>query len=239
MKALVTGATGGVGQALLPLLVEKGYEVYAQWHRQEPADVPGVTWFHDADGFGGFDEPLDAAIYLAGVCELNNLEDTTRDEWDRAFNVNVTQPALMTNALLPALRAAGGHVIYVNSGSGLTAKAGWGTYCASKFAAKAWCDTLRQEEPALRVTSIHPGRINTPMQQKIVATEGGTYDGAKFIQPATVATVIMGALATTPDTTPTEIMIRPRATNVARHSNDGPNGHDGATGVALESDRRK
>ncbi|MFP7663968.1 MAG: SDR family oxidoreductase [Corynebacterium pyruviciproducens] len=223
MKALVTGATGGVGRALLPLLVEKGYEVYAQWHRQEPADVPGVTWFHDADGFGGFDEPLDAAIYLAGVCDLNNLEDTTRDEWDRAFDVNVTQPALMTNALLPALRAAGGHVIYVNSGSGLTAKAGWGTYCASKFAAKAWCDTLRQEEPTLRVTSIHPGRINTPMQEKIVAAEGGTYDGTKFIQPETVAKAIIDALTMTPDATPTEIMIRPRpegyhgTTNAARH----------------------
>ena len=223
MKALVTGATGGVGRALLPLLVEQGYDVYAQWHRQEPEDVPGVTWFNEPRELAGFGEPLEAAIYLAGVCELGALENTTRDEWDRAFDVNVTQPALMTNALLPALRAAGGHVIYVNSGSGLTAKAGWGTYCASKFAAKAWCDTLRQEEPTLRVTSIHPGRINTPMQEKIVAAEGGTYDGTKFIQPATVATAIIDALTMTPDATPTEIMIRPRPegyhgpTNAARH----------------------
>ena len=221
MKALVTGATGGVGRTLLPLLVEQGYDVYAQWHRQQPTDLAGVTWFRELDELAGFGEPLEAAIYLAGVCELGALENTTREEWDRAFDINVTQPALMTNELLPALRAVDGHVIYVNSGSGLTAKAGWGTYCASKFAAKAWCDTLRQEEPTLRVTSIHPGRINTPMQQKIVAAEGGTYDGTKFIQPETVATAIMGALATTPDATPTEIMIRPR-----------PNGHDGPTTVA-------
>ena len=223
MKALVTGATGGVGRALLPLLVEQGYDVYAQWHRQEPEDVPGVTWFNEPRELAGFGEPLEAAIYLAGVCELGALENTTREEWDRAFDINVTQPALMTNELLPALRAADGHVIYVNSGSGLTAKAGWGTYCASKFAAKAWCDTLRQEEPTLRVTSIHPGRINTPMQEKIVAAEGGTYDGTKFIQPATVATAIIDALTMTPDATPTEIMIRPRPegyhgpTNAARH----------------------
>lgn len=223
MKALVTGATGGVGRALLPLLVEQGYDVYAQWHRQEPEDVPGVTWFNEPRELAGFGEPLEAAIYLAGVCKLGALENTTREEWDRAFDINVTQPALMTNELLPALRAADGHVIYVNSGSGLTAKAGWGTYCASKFAAKAWCDTLRQEEPTLRVTSIHPGRINTPMQQKIVAAEDGTYDGTKFIQPATVATAIIDALTMTPDATPTEIMIRPRPegyhgpTNAARH----------------------
>ena len=223
MKALVTGATGGVGRALLPLLVEQGYDVYAQWHRQQPTDLAGVTWFRELDELDGADGTLDAAIYLAGVCELGALENTTREEWDRAFDINVTQPALMTNELLPALRAADGHVIYVNSGSGLTAKAGWGTYCASKFAAKAWCDTLRQEEPTLRVTSIHPGRINTPMQQKIVAAEDGTYDGTKFIQPATVATAIIDALTMTPDATPTEIMIRPRPegyhgpTNAARH----------------------
>lgn len=228
MKALVTGATGGVGRALLPLLVEQGYDVYAQWHRQQPTDLAGVTWFRELDELDGADGTLDAAIYLAGVCELGALENTTREQWDRAFDINVTQPALMTNELLPALRAADGHVIYVNSGSGLTAKAGWGTYCASKFAAKAWCDTLRQEEPTLRVTSIHPGRINTPMQQKIVAAEGGTYDGTKFIQPETVAKAIIDALTMTPDATPTEIMIRPRP-----NGHDGPNGHNGPSNAGL------
>ena len=92
MKALVTGATGGVGRALLPLLVEQGYDVYAQWHRQEPEDVPGVTWFNEPRELAGFGEPLEAAIYLAGVCELGALENTTREEWDRALTSTSLSP---------------------------------------------------------------------------------------------------------------------------------------------------
>ena len=60
----------------------------------------------------------------------------------------------------------------INSGAGLRANAGWGSYAASKFALRAFGDALRLEEPALRVTSIHPGRIDTDMQRDIVAGEG-------------------------------------------------------------------
>lgn len=208
MIAIVTGATGGIGQALLPLLVDAGYRVYAAQHATAGAARDGVTWF---DGWDVPDvERIDALIHCAGVCELGPLAEVSEEEWRRAMDVNVIRPALMTSAALPLLRGAGGHVIYVNSGSGLTAKAQWGTYCASKFAAKAWCDTLRQEEPDIRVTSIHPGRINTGMQERIVAKEGGVYDGSRYIQPATVAQAIIHALEMTRDATPTEIMIRPR-----------------------------
>ena len=207
MIAIVTGAAGGVGRELVPMLVEAGYEVYAQRHSSEGFSAEGVHWF------SGWDVPcheVDALIHCAGVCTLGTLDQVTEAEWEEAFSVNAIKPALLTSAALPMLRKAGGHVVYINSGSGLTAKAEWGTYCASKFAAKAWCDTLRQEELDVRVTSIHPGRINTPMQEKIVASEGGAYDGSKYIQPATVARAIMDALAMTPDATPTEMMIRPR-----------------------------
>ena len=66
------------------------------------------------------------------------------------------------------------------------------------------------------------------MQQKIVAAEGGTYDGTKFIQPETVAKAIIDALTMTPDATPTEIMIRPRP-----NGHDGPNGHNGPSNAGL------
>ena len=64
----------------------------------------------------------------------------------------------LTQALLPALRRAKGQVIFVNSGAGLNVLAGMASYSASKFALRAFADSLRAEEPALRVTSVHPGR---------------------------------------------------------------------------------
>ncbi len=111
--------------------------------------------------------------------------------------------------MLPALRAANGHVVLINSGAGLRANAGWGAYAASKFALRAFADALRLEEPGLRVTSIHPGRIDTDMQRAIVASEGGEYDADAFLTPQTVARAVRNAVETPRDAHPTEIVLRP------------------------------
>ena len=68
-------------------------------------------------------------------------------------------------ALLPALRSAGGHVVFINSGAGINASPGLASYTASKFALRGFADSLRNDEPSLRVTSVHPGRIATVMQE--------------------------------------------------------------------------
>jgi NAD(P)-dependent dehydrogenase (short-subunit alcohol dehydrogenase family) len=102
-------------------------------------------------------------------------------------------------------------VVLINSGSGLRANAGWGAYAASKFALRAFGDALRLEEPTLRVTSIHPGRIATDMQRAIVAAEGDVYDPDRFLTPETVAVAVRQAVETARDAHPTEIVLRPIA----------------------------
>ena len=92
------------------------------------------------------------------------------------MEVNVVGAVALTLALLPALRAAGGHVVFINSGAGINASPGLASYSASKFALRGFADSLRNDEPSLRVTSIHPGRIATVMQEGLVAYEGGDYD---------------------------------------------------------------
>ena len=159
-----------------------------------------------ADGIG----TLDGLVHSAGVAELGRIDSSEAAQWRRAFEVNVMAVVELTRALLPALRAARGHLVVVNSGAGFTAKPGWGSYSASKFALRAVTDTVRGEEPTLRVTSVHPGRVDTDMQRAIVAGEGGTYQPSSYLSPGSVAAAIRDALDAAPDAHPTEIVLRPR-----------------------------
>ncbi len=92
---------------------------------------------------------------------------------------------MLTQALLPALRAAHGTVVFVNSGAGLSANAHWAGYAASKFGLRALADALRAEEAehGVRVSTVYPGRTATPMQQKVHEQEGRAYD-AGHVDPA-------------------------------------------------------
>ncbi len=149
-------------------------------------------------------------MHNAGVASLGTVADCDIARWREMFDANVFAVVNLTRLLLPAVRAANGHVVLINSGAGLNAKAGWGAYAASKFALRAFGDVLRQEEPALRVTSVHPGRIDTDMQRAIVAEEGGEYRPERFLRPASVAQAVGRAIRTPADAHPTEIVLRPR-----------------------------
>ena len=198
--AIVTGAGGGFGEGIAKLMAERGARVVVA----DLTTPEGVA--RAADGI----DALDGLVHCAGIAELDRIEDASADQWRLAFEVNVLAVVELTRVLLPALRATRGHVVVVNSGAGVTAKPGWGSYSASKFALRAATDTLRGEEPDLRVTSVHPGRVDTEMQRGIVAAEGGTYDAGRYLAAGSVAEAIRQALASTPDAHPSEIHLRPR-----------------------------
>jgi len=100
--------------------------------------------------------------------------------------------------------------VFINSGSGITPSPGLASYSAGKFALRAFAESLRADEPLLRVTSIHPGRVDTGMQRDLVAYEGGEYDPARFLSPETVAAAVAKAVATPPDAHTHELIVRPR-----------------------------
>jgi NAD(P)-dependent dehydrogenase (short-subunit alcohol dehydrogenase family) len=132
--------------------------------------------------------------------------------WQEALAVNLLAPAVLTRVALPALRAARGTVVFVNSGAGLAANPQWAAYAASKFGLRALADSLRAEEQehGVRVTTVFPGRTATPMQKKVHEQEGKQYDAASWIDPATVADAILHVLDLPEDATISDLRVQPR-----------------------------
>jgi len=155
--------------------------------------------------------PPAVLIHSAGVIRLGPLDRSDVKDLDLQYRVNVRAPFVLTQALLPALERARGHVVFVNSGAGLRANAEWGTYAASKFALKALADALRQEvaDRGVRVTTVYPGRTATPMQEQVVAHEERAYRPERFVRPVDVAAQVAAVLAVPEPSVVSDLQIRP------------------------------
>lgn len=218
--AMITGAAGGLGSALTAALAPT-HTLFLAGRPSDRLDAlatrfGATTWpvdLEDVDAIPAAMEPiveLDVLIHNAGAAFPATFAESTAEEWHTSFTVNVVGMVALTQALLPALRRSNGHVIVVNSGAGLKVLSGMASYSASKFAARAFADSLRDEEPSLRVTSVHPGRIDTPMQERLIAFEGRDYNPDNFLAPDTVAQVIADTVNGPPDAHVHEVIVRPR-----------------------------
>lgn len=218
--ALITGASRGLGAAiareLAPthdlLLGARSADALRDIGNELPEATRWPVELTDYAAVAAATEPirrLDVLVHNAGIQDLASIAESTVDQWRNTLEANLIAVVELTRLLLPALRAADGHVVLINSGAGLRANAGWASYAASKFGLRAFADALRLEEPTLRVTSIHPGRIDTDMQREIIAQEGREYRPEQFLRAETVAGVVRNAVETPRDGHPTEIVLRP------------------------------
>lgn len=222
---LVTGAGSGIGAELAERLLERGDELVLLARSAERAhdlrsDEPGATVLvadlADADQVESLADQLpdrlDSVVHAAGVVDLGPVAELSTAAWQKQLAVNLVGPAVLTRIALPALRAARGTVVFVNSGAGLSASPDWSAYAASKSALRALADALRAEERerGLRVTTVYPGRTATPMQQRVHQQEGRDYDPDAWIDPVTVAAAIIGVLDLSADATVPDLTIRPR-----------------------------
>jgi NADP-dependent 3-hydroxy acid dehydrogenase YdfG len=219
--ALITGASRGIGAAIATALApthtlllagRPSPALSATAERLDattlPLDLTDTDAMPTATAAVG---ELDVLVHNAGVSFPGRVAESTVDEWRTTFDINVLGAVALTLALLPALRRAHGQVVFINSGAGRNASLGMASYSASKFALRAFADSLRESEPMLRVTTVYPGRTDTDMQRELVAAEGGEYEPGRFLKPDTVAEVVARAVATPPDGHVHEVVIRPRA----------------------------
>ncbi|MFE5672507.1 SDR family NAD(P)-dependent oxidoreductase [Agromyces sp. NPDC056523] len=183
MRAVVTGASSGIGAATVRGLRAAGWDVVAVARRADRlaalADETGASTFvadvtSDADvaalrghlaGIGG----IHALVNNAGGAKgLASVEESDLDDWAWMFEVNVLGVKRVTSALLPLLRRGAeergvADLVNVTSVAGHEVYAGGGGYNAAKFAAHAMTQVLRLElngEP-IRVIEVAPGMVRT------------------------------------------------------------------------------
>jgi NAD(P)-dependent dehydrogenase (short-subunit alcohol dehydrogenase family) len=178
---IITGASGGIGQALVETFSNAGYAVIAT-DITAPPSGSAHTHFVEADlqqtvadqayADAVFAEihrciegrPLKALINNAAVQVLGKVEDLSREDWRRTLDINLLAPFLWTQGFLKALEAAKGCVINISSIHARLTKRGFAAYATSKAALSGLTRSLAIElGNRVRVNGIEPAAIRTAM----------------------------------------------------------------------------
>jgi NADP-dependent 3-hydroxy acid dehydrogenase YdfG len=226
--AVVTGATSGIGKAITLALAAHGAKVCLVGRRMEAlqrvaeqasngsvcyqadlgleSDIAALVENLKQDVKG-----IDILVHSAGVIRLSSFECASPDQLDWHYKVNVRAPYLLTQGLLPVIKARQGQIVFVNSTAGLRAGANASQYASSKHALKAVADSLREEinGGGVRVLSLFLGRTASPMQASVHEMEHRKYNPELLMQPEDVAAVVINALTLPPTAEVTEVSMRP------------------------------
>ena len=236
-KALVTGASSGIGRGTALALAAAGAQVALVARRaarldelaakikadggQALARAADVTDEGDAtravqdavDHFGG----LDILVNAAGMTQVGKVENANLTDWRYVFELNFWSGLYTSRAAIPALKAGGGDIVNVSSTAGRRpVGATFGPYAASKFALTAFNESLRAEVTlaGIRVCIIEPGATATEIHEHIKDAKVREFtrnhvekDGA--MQPEDVAAAIVFVVGLPRRVNVSQLMIRP------------------------------
>ncbi len=182
----VTGASGGIGEAIAKKFAENGYFVGVGYNsNREKAEnlakeIAGVAVKADVSDEKSVSAAmsdfllragrLDVLVNSAGIAlPIKTLLDTTSKEFDKAFSVNVKGVYNCCKAAIPAMLDGGGSIINISSMWGVTGGSCEAIYSASKAAVIGFTKALAKEYAAAGITinCVAPGYIDTPMNDNL------------------------------------------------------------------------
>jgi NAD(P)-dependent dehydrogenase (short-subunit alcohol dehydrogenase family) len=193
---LITGGSSGFGWAMTERFLRDGFFVHVTTRGEGieqvsklPDELRGRVKVHQLDLVDASSRErlatlirstvphLDILVNNAGFGLFGALEDLSEEQIRRQMEVNFTGTVLLTQALLPLLRASQGHIINFSSVLGYSGLPMTSLYCASKFALEGWSESLKYELApyGVRVSLIQPGSHRTKFGASV---EWGVRSGA-------------------------------------------------------------
>ena len=229
--AVITGASSGIGRAIALCLAEQGVSLCLIG--RNPTTLESVASTAGKSSPRIFSYPTDLTkdddlkqlvekikkdvshinllVHCAGVLTVGHVEDSAITDFDLQYRANVRAPYVLTKDLLPMIKRGAGQIVMLNSSVWQQARGGLSQYAATKYALKAFTDSLRDEVngDGVRVLSMFLGRTATPMQAALHEQQGTPYHPETLIQPEDVALTLLSILMLPPTSEITDIHIRP------------------------------
>jgi NADP-dependent 3-hydroxy acid dehydrogenase YdfG len=229
-RAVVTGASSGIGAATAKALAANGFEVVLGARRTDRIEAIAKEINGEACALDVTDQDsVNAFVKKAGEVKLlvNNaggakgleaVEHAADDAWRWMWETNVLGLVRMTRALLPALERSGdGHIVNIGSTAGLEAYPGGAGYTTAKHGVRVISQTLRLEllGRPIRVTEVDPGLV-TGTEFSVVRFEGDearaekVYEGIDALTPEDIAEIIAFVVTRPARVNIDQVVIRPR-----------------------------
>lgn len=181
--AMVWGASGGIGRALVKRLADEGWRVVALSRHVDDLDEldlpPKLLYAVEADPGSDFsvqqammnvgqeiDEPISLWIYSAGDILSSKVAEMSATEWQRILNANLTGAFLAAHNSFPLL-TDDAHLFFLGAYSEKLRLPGLSAYAAAKAGLEAFGTALGKEERKRTVTVVRPGAVDTPLWEKM------------------------------------------------------------------------
>lgn len=195
--AIITGTSSGLGRSLAECFLKNGFRVMGLSRSRFVDQIHHINYSHHNCDITNLQsvinfsvtisQPIDLLIHNAASFSLQKFENESAYNINKMIDTNLKAPMILTSQLLPSMKQ-GSKIFFINSVAGLEEIENQSIYCATKYGLTAFAGVLGKElkDKGIKVTSFHPGGINTPLWDNL----GFHADTSKLLDPNDVAQLV-------------------------------------------------